>query len=103
MIGRELTSASRPQAFSSLANWESDIEDVMVEACEKSEDPSGYRVTFYKSDKTVFNEDERSYSIGASFLKNRMEKLSRAGFDAPMTKKALNIIDKERLKRVPLS
>ena len=30
------------------ANWESDIDEVILEPCEQDEDPSGYRVIFYK-------------------------------------------------------
>ncbi len=76
------------------SNWECDICDVLVERCNISEDPSGFSVTYYKN---YFN-DDHSFQIGASYLKDRLKKLSRAGFDAPMTKKALNIIDQKRIK-----
>ncbi|MGH1457176.1 MAG: hypothetical protein ACRBDI_10375 [Alphaproteobacteria bacterium] len=74
-----------------LANWECDIRDVSVESCEMNEDPMGFRVIYYK-------DSEDDYSVGASYLRDRLKKLSRAGFDAPMTQKAINIIDQKRLK-----
>ena len=84
-----------------VANWEEDIDDVILETCGQDEDPTGYRVVFYKDPMNVYANDEDSYSIGASYLKNRLDKLRRAGFDAPMTKKALNLIDKKKLRRLP--
>ena len=74
------------------ANWEQDIHDVSVEACEKHEDPMGLRVIYHHQ------AEDDAYSIGASYLNDRLKKLRRAGFDAPMTKKAINIIDQKRLK-----
>ena len=82
------------------ANWEADVQDVVVETCGEEEDPSGFRVIFYTNEVDLVHEDENSYSIGASYLQNRLKKLTRAGFDAPMTKKAMNIIDQKRLKIV---
>ena len=74
------------------ANWEADIHDISVEVCDQNEDPLGFSVVFYR------DVDEDGYRIGASYLKNRLMKLTRAGFDAPMTKKAIGIIDQKRLK-----
>ncbi len=84
-----------------LANWEEDIDDVVLESCEQDEDPSGFRVVFYKDPMNIYASDEDSYSIGASYLKNRLDKLRRAGFDAPMTKKAINLIDKKKFRHLP--
>ncbi|MGH1376155.1 MAG: hypothetical protein ACRBCK_07390 [Alphaproteobacteria bacterium] len=78
------------------ANWESDVEDVVIEVCDLEEDPSGYRVTYY-TDENDARQGGESYCIGASFLQNRLRKLKRAGFDAPMTKKAINLINQKRL------
>lgn len=77
------------------ANWEFDICDISIENCEVDEDPLGYRVVFYRAP------DAECYAIGASHLSARLKKLSRAGFDAPMTEKALNIIDRKRLRVLP--
>ena len=74
------------------ANWEADIHDILVEVCDHNEDPSGFRVVFYHS------VEEDGYRIGASYLKNRLLKLTRAGLDAPMTKKAIGIVDQKRLR-----
>lgn len=73
------------------ANWESDVQEIAVEVCDG--DPSGYRVVFYKSD-----DNSESYSIGASFLKKRLAKLRKAGFDAPMTKEAIKIMYQKHLR-----
>ncbi len=86
-----------------LANWEEDIDEVILEACDQEEDPSGYRVKFYKDPIESLGGDEDCYCIGASYLKNRLDKLRRAGFDAPMTKKAINLIDKKKLQRLKAS
>lgn len=78
-----------------VANWESDVRDVVLEACELDEDPSGYRAVYHKLVPANANKpDGDKYAIGASYLKNRFDKLRRAGFDAPMTKKAINLLGK---------
>lgn len=100
MFDRNYSSSPRLQSLCQPANWESDIADVSVEACNMEEDPSGYRVIFYKNNQRRFHQDDESYSIGASYLKNRLDKLARAGFDAPMTQKAMNLIDQQRIKRI---
>ena len=82
------------------ANWESDVIDVAIEVCDTEEDPSGYRVTYYTDVDSICHKAEDSYRIGASFLQTRLKKLKRAGFDAPMTKKAINMINKRRLSLV---
>ena len=88
------------RSSSALANWEEDIDEVILEACDRGEDPSGYRVVFYKDPMNIYAKDDDRYSIGASYLKSRLDKLRRAGFDAPMTKKAINLIDKKKLQRL---
>ncbi len=83
------------------ANWESDIDDVILEPCAHEEDPLGYRVVFYKDSLNRYDNDNKdSYSIGASYLGSRLEKLSRAGFDAPMTKKAMTLIDRTKFRHM---
>ncbi len=85
------SASGKVQSYLRLANWECDIRDVSVESCDVHEDPMGYRVIYYK-------DSDDDYSVGASYLRDRLKKLSRAGFDAPMTQKAINIIDQKRLK-----
>ncbi len=79
------------------ANWEDDIQDVVVESCNTEEDPTGYRVIFYRDTAAGKQDAENSYSMGASYLRNRLKKLSRAGFEAPMTERALHMINQKRL------
>jgi len=81
-----------------LANWEEDIEEVAVEVCDDEEDASGYHVVFYKRCANIGEDLTESYIIGASFLKKRLKKLRKAGFDAPMTKEAINIIKQKSLR-----
>ncbi len=97
MFGVQSNLNSRRRRDYNPANWEADIRDVSVEACDAHEDPLGFRVVFYKRVENE-NVDAAGYRIGASYLKNRLRKLTRAGFDAPMTKKAINIVKEKRLK-----
>lgn len=94
MFNPDMNAVARPrvQEASFRANWEFDVRDISVESCHINEDPLGFRVVFFK----LASND--CYSVGASHLSTRLKKLSRAGFDAPMTEKALNIIDQKRLK-----
>jgi hypothetical protein len=82
-----------------VANWENDVNDVVLESCGLDVDPSGYRVVYHKMPANANKSGRDRFYIGASYLKNRLETLRCAGFDAPMTKKALNMLDKKRLKR----
>ncbi len=88
-------SAQTPRSLGySLANWEEDISDVIVEQCDLQEDPFGYRVVYYRDcDEDEYNGDAVvAYVIGASLLPNRLRKLSKAGFDVPMTQKAMKMM-----------
>ncbi len=84
----------------SALNWEEDIKAISIHKCRIEDDPMGFRVTFVRSGEENRRNRENQYSIGASYLKNRLKKLNKAGFNAPMTQKAINIIDQERLKSV---
>ncbi len=78
------------------SNWEAEIKHVRVEPCDQ--DPTGYRVVFYQMSGRMLDRSvslSPSYEMGASFLENRLKKLSRAGFDAPMTRKALELVARE--------
>ncbi len=80
----------------SLINWEENIKDVALEPCDAKEDPFGYLVVFYNDcgDASDSGEDMSvSYVIGASLLRSRLRKLNRAGFAAPMTQKAIKMIE----------
>jgi|GEM_PF-2431769 len=92
-------SRSRKGHIPVIANWENDVNDVVLETCELDEDPSGYRVVYHKVSANVNKAGRDKFCIGASYLKNRLETLRCAGFEAPMTKKAINMLDKKRLGR----
>lgn len=80
----------------SFSNWEDDVSGIVLESCAADEDPSGYRVVYHKYPLKANVPDSNQYSIGGSYLKNRLEKLNRAGFDAPMTKKAINMLKAQK-------
>ena len=76
-----------------LQNWEADISDVIVERCDRNEDPLGYQVVFCASEKmraVAIN----NFVIGASHLVQRLASLKKAGYDAPMTQKAIAMLEK---------
>jgi len=79
------------------ANWENDVNEVVLEACELDEDPSGYRVVYHKMPANANKSGKDKFCIGASYLKNRLETLRCAGFEAPMTKRAMNMLNKKGL------
>lgn len=86
--------------YRAVANWEEDIKDIRVEQCDKEEDPLGYRVIYFRMIDELKDDSTNSYSIGASYLKNRLRKLRKAGFIAPMTQRAIELIDKKRIIKV---
>ena len=75
-------------------NWEYDISSITLEPCESVEDPLGYRVLFHKDEDAGAKD---TYSIGASHLDSRLNKLERAGFYAPMTQKAIDMLGRRRI------
>ena len=75
-------------------NWESDIRKVFVEPCEISGDPLGYRAVFYFSPDASRRKGKESFAVGASLLAQRKNHLSKAGYKAPMTHKAIALIER---------
>ncbi len=79
----------------SQKNWEDNISRVCVEACDCSEDPLGYRAVYFmggqQQDDSV--SDSVSFVIGASFLLKREANLRLSGYKAPMTHKAISLIE----------
>lgn len=73
-------------------NWEADIHDVRLEKCDRSEDPLGYHVIFFTGEK-LRAAAVKSYVIGASHLVQRLASLKKAGYDAPMTQKAIALLE----------
>ena len=76
--------------MNSQKNWEDEISSVRVEACGCEEDPLGYRAVF------VLNQEEahkNTFAIGASLLPQREDNLRKSGYKAPMTHKAIALIE----------
>ncbi len=77
-------------------NWEANIHDVTIEQCAAGEDPLGYRAVFYLEQYLAQENRRKSFAVGASFLAQRKHNLRKAGYAAPMTKKAIDMLE-ERL------
>lgn len=74
-------------------NWERNIRHVHIEPCERDEDPLGLRAVFIMEDT--------NFIVGASFLAQRWHNLKKAGFAAPMTRKAIKIIENHIGRTLP--
>jgi len=74
-------------------NWEEDVQQVSVEPCDQKEDPLGYRAIFFVNGNTKRSGWEKTFSIGASYLARREHNLNRAGYKAPMTNRAISLIE----------
>lgn len=83
-------------AGDSARNWERNIRHVHIEKCAVDDDPLGFRAVFVVDD--VDAAPAGTFAIGASFLAQRWSNLKKAGFMAPMTQKAISMIE-ERLGR----
>ena len=79
-------------------NWEKDVNKVELEACEFSEDPLGLRAVFYLGRERPLTQKTNYYKVGASHLRERLSGIRRSGYDAPMTCKAIEMIE-ERMER----
>jgi hypothetical protein len=74
-------------------NWETDIHKVLIEPCETGEDPLGYRAIFLLGQESARAENKKSFAVGASFLAQRGRHLEKAGYTAPMTRRAIAMIE----------
>lgn len=88
---------SRQDAAFFLSNWEEDIYGVEIEATR--DDPSGFRAIFLKKASPVSRKDKDTYSLGASLLAKRLECLRKAGYDAPMTCHAMEMVEEAKAAR----
>ena len=77
-------------------NWEKDVRSVVLEACDKGDDPTGLCVIFLVGDERPLSQRVNSYRVGASYLRKRLEGIRRAGFEAPMTVRAIEMVEKSR-------
>ena len=99
----QMTQFYRKEFFDGIfskKNWEKEISHVCVEACDHVEDPLGYRAAFFITDGAqtsleVVTAMSPAFTVGASFLVKRQENLSRSGYEAPMTEKAINLIERK--------
>ena len=83
-------------------NWEENIRNVIVEPCDVKEDPLGYKAIFFLSLEAAAKTRKKSFEIGASFLAQRHHNLSKAGYKAPMTVKAIAAIEDKIGKTLPI-
>tara|TARA_B100001989_G_C24468905_1_gene428168 strand:- start:37 stop:363 length:327 start_codon:yes stop_codon:yes gene_type:complete len=75
-------------------NWEEDIDDVTLEECDFNEDPTGFKVRFHRQGmKAKFEDSFDTFHIGASFLNKRYQRILEAGYIAPMTEKAISLLE----------
>ena len=82
-------------------NWEEDVSQVAIEPCDPLEDPSGYMAVFSVGGGKNRSGGCESYSIGASYLLRRRHNLNRAGYRAPMTHRAIRLIEKQSGAALP--
>lgn len=86
-------------------NWETNINQVSVEPCDEQEDPLGYKAVFFlknasKQESFARDKTER-FEIGASYLAQRELNLLKAGYIAPMTNRAITLIETKIGERLP--
>ncbi|MCB9983539.1 MAG: hypothetical protein H6861_07705 [Rhodospirillales bacterium] len=77
----------------SARNWEKNIRQVSVEPCDRREDPLGYRAVFFLNEDDERAERSETFSVGASYLAQREYNLVKAGYTAPMTQRAIRVIE----------
>lgn len=77
------------KAFYGSENWESDIRDVTIETSDA--DPLGYHAVFHLSEASL--QKPVTFKVGASLLGQRAKSLALAGYKAPMTKKAITLLE----------
>ncbi len=94
------TSIKNP--LQSSRNWEENIRSVMIEPCPKSEDPLGYKAVFFLSMEAAHKTRKKTFEIGASFLAQRRYSLSKAGYNVPMTAKAIDTIEQKLGETLPM-
>ena len=83
-------------------NWEDNIRSVVIEPCDESEDPLGYKAIFYLTFEAARQTKKKTFEIGASFLAQRKHNLSKAGYKVPMTLLAIEKIEAKTGKPLPM-
>lgn len=78
-------------------SWERNVRDVRIEPCDKNIDPQGYRAVFVLTHEAQ-DEMQRVFYIGASLLEQRVRQIRQAGYRAPMTERALSMLERNKSK-----
>jgi len=86
----------------SSRNWEENIRSVVIEPCETSEDPLGYKAIFYLTFEAARKTKKKTFEIGASFLAQRKHNLCKAGYKVPMTLQAIEKIEAKTGEPLPM-
>lgn len=86
----------------SSRNWEKNIRHVSVEPCDRQEDPLGYRAIFFLSEDDERAARSETFVVGASYLAQREYNLVKAGYVAPMTQRAIGLIEGKLGTRLPV-
>lgn len=83
-------------------NWEEEIVNVSIEPCDIHEDPLGFRAIFEMDQEKARLDAQNKFVIGASFLAKRELNLKRAGYKAPMTHRAIELIETKLGQTLPV-
>lgn len=83
-------------------NWEDNIRSVVIEPCDESEDPVGYKAIFYLTFEAAKKTQRKTFEVGASFLAQRKHSLTKAGYKVPMTAKAIEKVEAKIGKSLPI-
>jgi len=83
-------------------NWEENIRSVMIEPCDQSVDPIGYKAVFFLTFEAARKTQKKTFEIGASYLVQRCHNLSKAGYVVPMTLQAIEKIEAQLGKPLPM-
>lgn len=88
-----------PKDLAEHGNWEKDVRGVALEPCDPREDPIGLRAVFVVGEEKPLTQRVNTYSVGASYLRQRLEGIRRAGFEAPMTLHAIKLVEESLKER----
>ena len=83
-------------------NWEEEIVGVQIELCDVQEDPLGFRAVFELNQEKVRLDQQKQFIIGASFLAKREMNLKKIGYNAPMTQRAIALIESQIGQALPV-
>ncbi len=92
----------RQQDTSLPKNWEEEIINVLIEPCDLNEDPLGFRAIFEIDAEKARLDKQKQFIIGASFLAKRVMNLQKIGYNAPMTQRAIALIESKMGQSLPV-